>query len=110
MSSSKNSLFTEQSSKFIKRQPAWRLKGIEFIQSTNYRIAVISFNIISITQFIWLLLIMTKSEFLAFSKKWIVYALIINTVFLLDLIVHFVMFGFVRILKKKTEYLCEFLL
>ena len=53
---------------------------------------------------------MTKSFFFEFLKEWIVYAIIFNTVFLLDLIAHIVMFGFKRLMKKKTEYLCEFLL
>jgi hypothetical protein len=33
-----------------------------------------------------------------------------NTVFLIDLILHMVMFGFKRLMKKKKEYLCEFIL
>ena len=41
---------------------------------------------------------------------WIIVALVINTVFLLDLIFHLVIFGFKRLIKRKTEYLFELVL
>lgn len=77
--------------------------------SSKYRISVISFNILSISQFIFLLYIMNSKAFQKYSRIWIIFAIIINTAFLLDLIVHLWMLGFKRILKK-TEYLTEFIL
>lgn len=53
---------------------------------------------------------MSNFEFFNYIDAWIKYALVINTVFLLDLIAHIVVFGFKRLMSKKTEYLCELLL
>ena len=47
--------------------------------------------------------------FLDYSRAWIVFAFIINSIFLLDLVLHVAVFGFMRIMKK-TEYFTELLL
>ena len=47
--------------------------------------------------------------FLEYSRAWIVFAFIINSIFLLDLVLHIAVFGFMRIMKK-TEYFTELLL
>lgn len=107
---SQKSLFTEQSSRFISQQPEWKLKGIAILQSTKYRLFIIIFNVLSISQFIGLLYLMKNFEFFNYIDSWIKYALAINSVFLIDLIAHIVMFGFKRVVKRKTEYLCELLL
>jgi len=107
---SQRSLFTEQSSRFINKQPEWKLKGIAILQSTKYRLFIIIFNVLSISQFIGLLYLMKNFEFFNYIDSWIKYALAINSVFLIDLIAHIVMFGFKRVVSKKTEYLCELLL
>ncbi len=80
------------------------------LQSTKYRFFLLSFNILSISQFIILLYLMANFEFFNYIDAWIKYALVINTVFLLDLIAHIVVFGFMRLMRKKSEYLCELLL
>ena len=41
---------------------------------------------------------------------WVYVALVINTVFLIDLIFHLIIFGFKRLIKRKTEYLFELVL
>ena len=106
---SRGSLFTDQSSRFMQQQSDWKQKWILVLMSSKYRISVISINILSISQFIFLLYIMSSDLFFKYSRVWIIFALGINTLFLLDLVVHLWMLGFKRILKK-TEYLTEFIL
>jgi hypothetical protein len=94
----------------MQSRSGWKTKGIHILQSTKYRISIISFNIISISQFLILLFIMKEKNFEDYCKWWITFALIVNTIFLLDLIGHIVLFGFKRLKKKKKEYLIEFVL
>ena len=103
-------LFTEQSSRVIIQRDSFRAKTIIFLKSVKYRITIIGFNILSITQFILLLFMMSNSYFLEYSGEWIIYALIINTIFLFDLIAHIAALGFKRLMVKNKEYLCEFML
>lgn len=103
-------LFTEQSSRVYIQRDSCRAKAIIFLKSTKYRITIIGFNILSISQFILLLFMMSNSLFLEYSGKWITYALVINTIFLLDLIAHIVFLGFKSLMVKNKEYLCEFVL
>ena len=54
---------------------------------------------------------MTSTKlFLEHARQWIIYALVINSIFLLDLIAHIIFFGFGRLMKKNKEYLWEFIL
>ena len=108
--SSQKSLFTDESSYFINNAPSWQIKGMRIIQSTKYRLGLIVFNILSITQFILLLYMVNSKALLRYIDAWIILALIINGIFCLDLIAHIVFFGFKRLMEKKTEYLCELLL
>mmetsp|Transcript_13497 Transcript_13497/g.18490 ORF Transcript_13497/g.18490 Transcript_13497/m.18490 type:complete len:84 (+) Transcript_13497:607-858(+) len=83
---------------------------MHLLQSTRYRIGLIIFNVLSISQFIILLFMINTKALLEDINSWIILAFVINTVFLIDLIAHLVVFGFRRLYKKKTEYLAEFLL
>ena len=52
---------------------------------------------------------MTSVLFLEYSRMWIIFALVVNSIFLIELVLHIVVFGFMRIMKK-TEYLTELIL
>jgi hypothetical protein len=64
--SSGRTIFTDQSSRFVNRLPDWKMTGIRMISSYKYRISVIAFNILSISQFILLLYLMDKRAFLEY--------------------------------------------
>ena len=68
------------------------------------------FNILSITQFIWLLKMINSKALLEQIDHWLILAIVINSIFLLDLIFHIIIYGLKRLITKKAEYLCEFLL
>lgn len=106
---SSGGLFTEQSSRFIQQSSEWRLLWVSILQSAWFRITIISFNILSISQFISLLYLMNSKLFLEYSRQWIIFALVINSIFLIDLVLHVAVFGFRRIMKK-TEYVAELVL
>ena len=80
------------------------------LQSTKYRVTLLSCNILSISQFVLLMIIVTHTDYYKYSDQWILYAIIVNTIFLIDLIAHIVFVGFKRLMKKKKEYLCELIL
>ena len=83
---------------------------MKILSSTRYRIGLMIFNILSITQFIWLLKMINSKALLEQIHHWIILAIVINSIFLLDLIFHIIIYGLKRLISKKTEYLCEFLL
>ena len=80
------------------------------LSSSRYRIGLMIFNILSITQFIWLLKMINSKALLEQIHHWIILAIVINSIFLLDLIFHIIIYGLKRLITKKAEYLCEFLL
>ena len=45
-----------------------------------------------------LMIILARADFFSYSKPWITYAIVFNTIFLLDLIAHIVFFGFKRLM------------
>ena len=53
---------------------------------------------------------MNSTLFISYNRVWIIFALIINTIFLLDLVAHIVIFNSFKRILKKTEYLTEFIL
>ena len=57
-----------------------------------------------------LMIILARADFFSYSKPWITYAIVFNTIFLLDLIAHIVLFGFKRLMKRKKEYFWELIL
>jgi len=44
-----------------------------------------------------------KENFYVFIDWWLVFALVLNSVFLLDLIAHVYLFGFKRLMARKKE-------
>ena len=54
--------------------------------------------------------IITNIKFYTYRNAWLGLALAMNTIFFLDLIAHIVVFGFIRLMRVKVEYFCEFLL
>ena len=53
---------------------------------------------------------MKSNDFEQYYTMWMIFAVVINTIFLIDLILHIVFFGFKRIMQKKWEYVCELIL
>ena len=54
--------------------------------------------------------IITNIKFYKYRTSWIGLALAMNTIFFLDLIAHIIVFGFIRLMRNKVEYFCEFIL
>ena len=67
-------------------------------------------NILSISQFIFLMIVLEDSDFTEYATGWIIIAIIFDALFLVDLVAHIVMFGFKRLMSKRGEYVAEFIL
>ena len=87
--------------------PGWKLTWRRVLQSTPYAIILVFFNVCSIGLFIFAVVVMDNERGDALAARWVVGAVVINALFLTDLVFHCVLFGFKKVIKQKTDYLLE---
>ena len=87
--------------------PGWKLTWRRVIQSTPYAVLLVFFNVCSTALFGFALFVMDNDHSERYAERWVVGAVVVNALFLTDLIFHCLLFGFKQVIKQKKDYLLE---
>ena len=77
-----------------------------FIESFRYEIFFGFLHSVSLSQFVWAFVVMPEN-FETHASKWVFYVISTMTLFLADVILHFVVYGIVATVMHRDLYIIE---
>ena len=79
-----------------------------FIESFKYEVFFCGIHGVSLSQFAWAFLVMPE-DFEPHAAKWVYYVISVMALFLADLVLHFIVYGFRATLMHRDLYIIEIL-
>ena len=87
--------------------PGWKQTWRRVVQSAPYAVLLVFFNVCSLALFGFALFVMDNAHSERYAASWVAGAVAVNALFLVDLIVHCLLFGFKQVIKQRKDYLLE---